>query len=271
MTNDIFNDIIDNIELEKELDMNFLIFSTGNYFTIDEVVSKSNYLDEEYKYVYEPLGFNNFYDLFIYCQSNTESVYKGGNKDLGNLNKVKRKVMRNGKEIEMTVYESNGEEDENMDNSKQQQKDTTRSAMTARISTNGDREGKVNTKKLSNTLNNLKKQGADTQGIDTTASLFHTFEDATGTMGVAIYNHEDDYIELTGYTSTPDSESVGTRSIFELIKLGIENEKEVRVYLVTLPEAIEFLEFLGFKEKEDYFVLSKKDVLDFLGDYSDFI
>src|SRR5699024_11851731 len=92
------------------------------------------------------LIFDNFFDCILYANRESEIVHKGGDKNLGRINKVKRTVIRNGKEMQMTVYEDCNKDNDS--NEKQEGKEeVSRSAVGARAISNGE-EGKVNPKKV---------------------------------------------------------------------------------------------------------------------------
>lgn len=54
------------------MDENNLYFLTGKYFSFDEVINNEETLNKKYKHLYKPNGFNSFYDMVLFCKSNTE-------------------------------------------------------------------------------------------------------------------------------------------------------------------------------------------------------
>lgn len=274
MTNNTINAIMDSIDLtNKTIDENKLYFLTGKNFTIEEVIKKSHELDTAYRHIYQSYGFEDFYSMYIYASSNTEKVSKGGNKDLSKLNKVKRKVMRNGKMVEMTVYEA--KDDGQEENSKEQEssgESVPRTALGAKQVDNGDGNTKVNPKKLATTLGKLKSEGANVDSVSQDADMYKEFLDEQGNpIGITAFSENDTSIILEGFTGAEDVTGIGIRSVMELIKLGISKEKEVIVKGITSTEGIEFLKTLGFKDSKDYFKISKKDIKDYVGEYGNFL
>ncbi|AKQ07421.1 hypothetical protein [Staphylococcus phage IME-SA119] len=172
--------------------------------------------------------------------------------------------------MEMTVYEDGNKENDSKE--KQEGKEeVSRSAVGARAISNGE-EGKVNPKKVANSLSNLSKKGVDVSHINTNSSLYKEFVDDNGdTIGITSFKRTENDIILESYASSPDSDGVGARAIMELLRLSIKENKNAVVYDIELPEAIEYLKTLGFKPNKDGYILRKKDVKQFLGDYSDFI
>lgn len=256
----------------KEVSKGMLNLLTQRDLSLDYVAKNSDKLDKSYEHIYKYLGFNNFYDCYLYATYQTPYIEKGGDKDLGNLNKVKRKVVRNGKEIEMTVYEDgNPEDNKEQKQGKGQQEPTSRSALGSKVISNGE-EGKVNPQKVSNALSSINKTGTDTSHMDANSSLYKEFVDNSGnTIGLVAFNITDSDIILHSYASAEDSEGVGKRAIIELIKLSIQHEKNAIVYDIDLPEAIEFLKILGFETYKDGYILKKKDVQEFIGEFRAFI
>ncbi|AAX92335.1 virion component [Staphylococcus phage Twort] len=263
--------MLQNIIKSKDTDINIgvLHFLTNRTFTYEEVAKNNKQLTKDYNFIVKSYGFNDFYDMFLYI--NRDTIIKGGNKDESKLNKVKRKVIRNGKEIEMTVYEDpnagNQQQDKKPKDNEQQPKTT--SAIGSKST--GTEEGqKVNPKRLSNTISKL---GSNIDHIDT--SLVNISREFTSTdgdlIGNALFEETEDTIKLHGYITKEDVTGVGVRSIIELLLLGIKKEKNIEVYDIQLPEAIQYLKMLGFTKKKDSFYMKKKDVLSFIGDLHEFL
>lgn len=266
LTNKLFYDTISNEEINKSV-LNLLL---GEELSLDYVSKNSDALDVKYEHVYKSLGFDNFFDCFLYANREPEIVHKGGNKNLSGLNKVKRTVIRNGKEMQMTIYED-GNKDNNSNEKQEGKEEVSRSAIGARAISNGE-EGKVNPKKVANSLSSLSKKGVDVSHVNTNSSLYKEFVDDNGdTLGITSFKRTENDIILDSYASSPDSDGVGARAIMELLRLSIKENKNAVVYDIELPEAIEYLKTLGFKPNKDGYILRKKDVKQFLGDYSDFI
>ena len=267
LTNKLFYDTISNEEINKSV-LNLLL---GEELSLDYVSKNSDALDVKYEHVYKSLGFDNFFDCFLYANREPEIVHKGGDKNLSGLNKVKRTVIRNGKEMQMTIYEDGNKDNDSKEKQEGKEGEVSRSAVGARAISNGE-EGKVNPKKVANSLASLSKKGVDVSHVSTNSSLYKEFVDDNGdTLGITSFKRTENDIILDSYASSPDSDGVGARAIMELLRLSIKENKNAVVYDIELPEAIEYLKTLGFKPHKDGYILRKKDVKQFLGDYSDFI
>src|SRR5699024_3103336 len=166
LTNKLFYDTISNEEINKSV-LNLLL---GEELSLDYVSKNSDALDVKYEHVYKSLGFDNFFDCFLYANREHEIVHIGGDKNLGRLNKVKRTVIRNGKEMQMTVYED-GNKDNDSNEKQEGKEEVSRSAVGARAISNGE-EGKVNPKKVANSLSSLSKKGVDVSHVNTNSSLY---------------------------------------------------------------------------------------------------
>ncbi|WRW34638.1 virion structural protein [Staphylococcus phage CF5] len=262
-------DKINNKEISKGM-INLLIQKD---LSLDYVSKNSDKLDKLYEHIYKSLGFNNFYDCYLYATYQPSHIEKSGENNEDNLNKVKRKVVRNGKEIELTVTKSENPEDDTKEQKqdKEIQEPKNRSALGSKIISNGE-EGKVNPQKVANALYSISKTGTDTSHMDANASIYKEFIDEEGnTIGLVAFNVTNSDIILHSYASAEDSEGVGKRAIIELIKLSIQHEKNAIVYDIDLPEAIEFLKILGFETYKDGYILNKKDVQEFIGEFRAFI
>ncbi len=265
MTNILNYDTIQEDDISKET-FNLLIEEP---LTLSYVSIHSDFLDNKYDYIYKSLGFDNFMDCYLYVTREPERIYKGGAKDIGSLNKVKRTVVRNGKEIEMTIYEDNKNDDKPKESNSEEPKEP-KTAKGSRVITHGDDE-KPNPKKIASSLSTLKNKGVNTDHIDGNASLYKEFVDDNNTIGLASFKETDSDIILHGYVSDFETTGVGARSIIELIYLAIKKNKNAVVYAIELPQAIEFLKLLGFIKNKDYYVLKKQDIKLFLGEYSELI
>lgn len=271
MTNNQIDGIMNNIDLNnKEIDENKLYFLTGKVFGMEEVISKSQELDTKYKHVYKPYGFEDFYSMYLCAKSNTEMVSKGGQKDLSNLNKVKRKVMRNGKMVEMTIYESGDKEEEDKEptDSKDRQTNT---AIGAKQRDNGS-NSKVNPQKLATTFRKLKEIGSNIESVSQDAEMYREYLDEAGNpIGISAYSENDTTVILEGFAGGKEVTGIGIRSVMELIKLGIEKEKGILVRNVVSLEAQEFLKMIGFKNTKEDYKMSKQEVKNYVGEYGDFL
>ena len=78
------------------------------------ILQNQEEFNKNYGHFASAYGFTDFYDLYIFAVSNDEyeQVSKGGKKDLSKLKKVKRTVVRNGKQTTMTFYESHDSDDQ---------------------------------------------------------------------------------------------------------------------------------------------------------------
>lgn len=194
--------------------------------------------------------------MVLFCKSNTEKITKGGDKDLSNLNKVKRKVIRNGKEVEMTIYEDGNSKDKEQQD--KQPETNNNSAIGSSVEDNGGINEKVNPERLATSLSILKNKGVNTSHLKETSSIYKVFNNGEDVIGIAEYNLYDKEIKLESYISSPESSGVGLRSIFELIKLGIDNEMAISIYDIQLKEAINYIDYLGFKKVKDRYLMTKK-------------
>jgi len=268
--NDIY-DIINDVELkESAITKSELLFLTGYDFNIEDIRKNPDEYNSRFYHLYTSYGFTNMYDFITYADSNTEVVLKGGDKDLSNLNKVKRKVMRNGKMIDMTIYEDSNKEDTQPQDKKPQEDN--KSAVGSTYEDNGDLDIKPNLKRLAGTLSKLRNAGSLIPSSVNDSDMYKEFHSDGGSLlGMMAVSIVDDKVVLDGYISTPDSSGVGLRSILETIRIGIKKDMAIKIYDIQLKEAIEYLNALGFKKVADGYVLDRKSVRNFLGEHSDFI
>jgi len=271
LTEKEFYDIIYKEE-DEGISLTDLYILTGHTFDIDVVRKNTDYYDNTFKHIYRSHGFTNMYDFILFAMSNTETLQKGGNKNLSNLNKVKRKVMRNGKMIDMTIYEDSNSDDEGNKDGRGQNNSDDISATKARVEDNGDFNIKPNPKKIASYVSKFKSLGSTIPKNITNSDMYKEIKSSTGLdLGVIAISNEEDFVKLDGYIANPNSTGVGLRAILESLKTAIKVDKALMIYDIQLPQAIEYLNYLGFKKVDGGFIMSKKDVRNFLGEHSDFI
>lgn len=197
-----------------------------------DVIDRNEQLSKTYQGLLSLYGFDSMYDMYMYaksCDSLPEALVK--RKDYSKLVPVKRKVMRNGKETEITVYEdpNKGGSEPNEGNSEG------RSTPSATVSHARELNGKVHggpkkmdTKKvakLKQATNGMKgKQFKDSS--DYYLELTGPEGEIAGVIG---YSKEGDYLVMDFYKTNGLVPGIAARGFSELIKLAVSANKGVKV------------------------------------------
>ena len=200
---------------------------------LTDVIDQNDKLSETYSGFLSLYGFNSMYDMYMYakaCEALPTSLTKS--KDYSKLVPVKRKVMRNGKQVEVTVYE-----DPDKGGSQPNEGNTQAGSVPAATHAHArELKGKMHGKgkKLdTKDIAKLKQLSTDLPKgtkFNTASDYLLKLDDANGQLaGVIGYSIEDGYIRMDFYRSNGQVPGIATRGFSELIKLAMEKQKGVKV------------------------------------------
>ena len=207
-----------------------------------DVIDRNEQLTKAFPGLISMYGFESMYDLYMYakfCDYGEERLTK--KKDTSKLVPVKRKVVRNGKEMEMTIWEDpnkGGETEEPKDESGGggrgggrggEPDDAKRHAreMLAKM-LGGDKE--VNPKEIAELKLEAKNMKGGVELFDDSLSYYLAVEgDGGEIVGIVGYEDEGEYLKMVFFQSNGEVSGVATRGFFELIKLALEKDKGVMV------------------------------------------
>lgn len=233
------------------------------------ILQKQEEFNKNYGHIAVSYGFNNFYDLYNFAVSNDEfeQVSKGGQKDLSKLKKVKRTVIRNGKQTTMTFYES-GESDDVKETKKPN--DTTEqeapqpvraSELTASVIGDVDKKVSIQDLKLLSKLS--RSLGTE---LDSDCDSYQTLQDENQEVKAIIgFKKVGQFLELRFSTSDDLTTELETRAYYELIKsalgrqLGARTEPGSKTHLLLL-------EADGFEENRGKYQITYEDLYASYGD-----
>ncbi|BCK59754.1 hypothetical protein [Staphylococcus phage vB_SauH_DELF3] len=197
--------------------------------TLSYVSKPSDFLDSKYDYIPKSIGVDNFMDCYLYVTRKPERIYKCTAGDISSENWVKRTVVRNGKEIEMTVYEDNKNDAKPCERDNEEPKEP-RSLKGSRVLTHGKDE-KPNPKRIYSSLSTRKNKGVNSERPDGNRSLYKEFrDDSCNTIVVADVKERDSDIRFPGYVSDFECNGVGAWSIRDKISLAV---RKIRMQLCT--------------------------------------
>ena len=200
---------------------------------LTDVIDQNDKLSETYSGFLSLYGFNSMYDMYMYakaCEALPTSLTKS--KDYSKLVPVKRKVMRNGKQVEVTVYEDPDKGGSQPNEGNTQAKDVPVATHAHARELKGKMHGKdkkLDTKDIAK-LKQLSTDLPKGMKFNTASDYLLKLEDANGQLaGVIGYSIEDGYIRMDFYRSNGQVPGIATRGFSELIKLAMEKQKGVKV------------------------------------------
>jgi hypothetical protein len=199
---------------------------------LDDVIERNEQLSKSMFGFLNMYGFDTAHDMYIYSLSCDLYPIKKS-KDYSKLVPVKRKIIRNGKETEVTVYE-----DPNKDNKDEDDKNSKSSGSGQRVGHARELPAKRHSRKSKKTGLNpknvakLKSASKSFRGQAFKDSSHHYLE-INGpdgeVVGVIGYSEEGEYMVMDFYRSNGQIQGIATRGFAELIKLAREEHKGVKV------------------------------------------
>lgn len=234
------------------------------------ILQNQEEFNKNYGHIAVSYGFNDFYDLYNFAVSNDEfeQVSKGGQKDLSKLKKVKRTVIRNGKQTTMTFYES-GESEDNKETanpkSTPEQEEPPQpvraSELTASVIGDADKKVSIQDLKLLSKLS--RSLGTE---LDSDCDSYQTLQDENQEVKAIIgFKKVGKFLELRFSTSDDLTTELETRAYYELIKLALERKLGARTAPGSKTHLL-LLEADGFEENRGKYQITYEDLYTSYGD-----
>jgi len=234
---------------------------------LTDVINRNEDLSKTYASLLAMYGFDSMYDMYMYaksCENLQEMVMK--RKDYSKLVPVKRKVMRNGKETEVTVYE-----DPNKGGSQPNEGNTeVKNPPGASHAHARELKGKVHgtDKKLhTKDIAKLKQVATDFSGkgkFKDTSDFYLELKDAEGqTTGIIGYSDEGEYLVMDFFVSSGQVNGIAARGFSELINLALEKGKGVK--MADDPQARPVLVKFGLEQHDNEWSIDYKTLSESLG------
>lgn len=245
--------------------------------SIEEVIDRNEQLTEHFQGLLSMYGFETMYDMYMYalsCDDLSETVQKS--KDYSKLVPVKRKVVRNGKEHEVTVWvkpygdsdeDDTGDEEGGRGRKGKARTQTSRRNRSESLSTDGAKSSEdygleqlAQLKQLSEKFPNGNKPFQDG------STYYLELRDDSGeVVGVIGYVEDGEFLKLDFYRTNGKVPGVATRGFFELLKLGVAEGKGVKVDDVPQARQVFVQSGLEFHDDGYWFISAKelKQLLDF--------
>lgn len=254
------------IPYDESISKNFLEKLTGKELNYKNVLKNDSDLTKEFDYVVKTYGFDNFYDLYTYadsCDSIQEQIQKGGDKDLGKLNKVTRTVMRNGKPMKTTVYEDSGSDEQDGDSTQEEpKKPVRRKASELSSSSLGGKTEKPTPKEISNLMSQAKNLSGT---FDTDCDSYMVLGDSGDIGGLAGFRIEGNFLYLAFIQEDEVTTGVARQAFYELL---LRAWKSGLGAMIDDPEndlAHDLFEEYGLTKSKGRYKISKKELENSLG------
>lgn len=232
------------------------------------ILQNQEEFNKNFGHIASAYGFNTFYDLYNFAISNDEyeTLSKGGKKDLSKLKKVKRTVVRNGKQTTMTFYESN-EADEQKDKKptgdgeEEAPEPVQASQLTSSVMDDADKKIPLKDLKLLSKLS--RSLGAE---LDTSCDSFMTLQDENQEAKAILgFKKVGEFLEVAFVVQDDLTQDLEKRAYYELVKRALAKELGARVN----PES-KMIQLLvqsdGFEEVKGKFEIAYDDLYESYGE-----
>lgn len=227
---------------------------------LEDVIERNEQLSKTFRGFLNLYGFESMYDMYLYarsCDIMPEDLEKS---KASQVVPVNRKVMRNGKELEITIYES-------IHKSEEPKADTTEKETQRRHARElkGLLKGKdknLDTKYVA-MLKSVSLPHGD-KPFQETSQYYLELKGESGELeGLIGYSVEDDYLKMDFYRSNGQLNGVATRGFSELVKLATEIKKGVKAedHVQARPVYAQF----GLEQHGDYWTVSYESLPEFNG------
>lgn len=223
---------------------------------LEDVIKRDEQLTKNFRGFIDMYGFETMYDMYIYamsCDPVQEEIKKRQPKDYSRLVPVKRKVMRNGKEYEVTIWENPDKDNENNEQNSEEnsnEQNVNRRFRRAReldMNILDDDEVK-NPKKVAEIKAEAKKMPRGGPFKDTSDNYI-IFRDGETIYGIVGYSDINGYLTMDFYLSNGDVSGVASRGFFEIMKKANELGKGVK--MEDIPEARAIFMQSGLEQQKD--------------------
>lgn len=196
--------------------------------SLEQVIKNEEHYNVFYRGFLDMYGFDSMYDMYIYGMS---CEIMKADKDYNNLVPVKRTITRNGKQVEVTVWEKPDEDEPSKDEPSHEEAHGHHSSRHAREYKSDivGKDKKVSTKEVANLKKIADQIAGGKANFDTSSTHYLKIHEDGEVVGIAGYSDVGEYYRLDFVQSNGFVSGVGVRAFFELINLALEDKKGVIV------------------------------------------
>ena len=224
---------------------------------IDDVIQRNDQLTKHFRGFLDMYGFESMYDMYVYamsCETSPSELRKA--KDFSKLVPVKRKIMRNGKMTEVTIWEKpdGADEEEEGSSDGEERVPTQRRRRHARelsVNVTGDKTNPKNIAEIKIAAKDMPRGNKPFQ--DGSTYYLAIRDEKSNIVGVIGYSEDGDYLKMDFYRSNGEVSGVAARGFFELIKLALDKGKGVK--MEDDPQARPLFVQSGLEQKDNLWVI----------------
>lgn len=200
---------------------------------LEDVIENNEVISKRFQGLLDLYGFPTVYDMYVYATQFDilpEELKKG--KDYSKLVPVKRKVMRNGKETEITVYESPKSGGSQSNEGNNEGRDVPNASvghareLTSKMHSKKEKLDDRSLEKLKQKALTLPKGQKFTANSDYYLELKAPDGSVAGLLG---YSTEGEFLVMDFYKTNGLVSGIAARGFAELVSLAVKEKKGVKV------------------------------------------
>jgi hypothetical protein len=235
---------------------------------LDDVIERNEQLSKSLQGFLTLYGFTSMYDMYLYAMS-CDLVPEGLNKskDYSKLVPVKRKIIRNGKETEVTVYENpnkDKEKDDDAADDREVQGARYGHARELKRKVHGDKEP-INPKKVAQLKLTASKLLDPKKFKDTSDYYLELTGEGNETIGIIGFSERGEYLVMDFYQTNGQVPGIAARGFSELVKLALSQNKGVQ--MEDQPQARPVFVQFGLQQEDSIWSVSAEDLQDSFGEF----
>ncbi|AGB62628.1 hypothetical protein [Bacillus phage phiAGATE] len=230
---------------------------------IYDVIDREEKLSKTYQGLLSLYGFDSMYDMYLYAMSCSQLETVAKRKDYSKLVPVKRKITRNGKETEVTVYEDPNKDKKDTEGSDLASRGNQgRHARDYRKTIHGKKK-KVDPQKVAK-LKQVTLSMPKGNEFRSESDYFLEVTDEQGnTVGVVGYSSKGNYLVMDFYVADGNSSGIAAVGFATLIRIAISENKGVKAD--NNLEAAAFYSRCGLQQRGEHWEATAQELKNFYG------
>lgn len=212
----------------------------GNDISYEQSLKNNRELTNRYKYIIKGLGFNDFKELYLYCELKDNEPKN---------NNIIKSIRRNNDIIDLVLPIEHGNK------TKKDYGDVSLVSIESR--TNGNIDNGCNIYELKKSLEKLDSTLVDISTFNKNCDIYKTYHIGDDIVAIVGYNYKNNFIELKDYTGHSTIKSIGIRAIRDGLSIAKNNNLGFCIKDTLSETGKQFILSLGFTKKGSYYIMDK--------------
>lgn len=196
---------------------------------LEDVITRNDQLTKTFRGYLDMYGFETMYDMYIYaksCDLFPEEIFKNRSSNLVVV-PVQKTIIRNGKPLEVTVYETLTKADSKpKEKPKKEEEQTVKHARELHGILHG-KDDVANTKNVAKLKDAAEKMTNGSGSFSDKSDHYLSLKDNGRVAAVIGYSEKGEYYKMDFYRTNGKVSGVAARGFFELLRLALQHQKGV--------------------------------------------